>query len=1012
MTNVNVSSSSLWSPFILIEKGDVPSRCELERALQRVACGKACGPDEIPGELLHCAAGEFSLPMFQLLLKMSVRRDEPLLWKGGLQLHLWKGKGSPSICASHRGILVSSVVGKAAHSVLRARCAPEMGRIGTDMQIGGLPRYPVILASHAVRLYQGACSQKSCVIIFLDLRDAFYRLVRPLLSDSSPSDDTLAAIFRTLQLPASAFHSFRDQVCGGSLLTAEGTSEWLRSMLEETLSSTWFHVRQQEGVTRTHLGSRPGDCLADLLFYVTFSDVLRKVQQAVRAQPGKRSIPWCADMFRSVSGVLRSEARECLDLFDVTWMDDLAVLSSFDSAEQALPALSQVAGALVDCCLERGMLPNLSPGKSEAMASLKGTGARSLRSELLSMPDPSAPLCSKHWPTARISLVAHYKHLGGYLHFRGGLRKEVSNRIGQAWGAFLRHKRTIFGHGHVPVTHKVVMFKTLVIPVLLHACGTWPALHEQQHAPLQRAYLNMCRAMLGRHCKEDLLHLGEDRVFALLQLPSLSLWFHFFRLSYLCSFVALAVKPLWALAHAERQWLTAVRSSLCWLWSQIDGGQRYASWEDAWDDWKYDMCHRQRVWKRRLRFALDSATRVEILQDGWQFCRGTALRLLLSAGGVVQAWTEQTRSGRYACGPCQRLFPSRQAWAVHAFKKHGRIREVRKMLDGSHCPICLKQFPANIQLCRHVEYSVHCQRQLRARGFVGVVQPGVGNRKALDGYDFLGVAKQGLGPKLPLASSECHVEDSYRDTRVWQALVDLLFSGVRWMYLGQLFEAYRAAFCSECIDPLVLIDISQQWSEFVCRADVESASLRDVAMHGAVAKWLAENFSVEWLCAEQRERPEQVATYKHSLTGLAMLDFGQVQHFGVVALPADARVGVVCSKRLQAALVADLGSAVVFDLDWCLDHASWCQQVLRGLEVSAFEFLVLCLADLAIDAAVLRAPIKAKPFAAHSRVVACLQAAIGLTVQVWASQRPFAAIWPDLDLPLSAALRRLPGFDY
>ena len=41
------------------------------------------------------------------------------------------------------------------------------------------------------------------------------------------------------------------------------------------------------------------------------------------------------------------------------------------------------------------------------------------------------------------------------------------------------------------------------------------------------------------------------------------------------------------------------------------------------------------VWKRRLRFAVESATRQEVLLEFWQFCGGQVLRCLLAAGGVL-----------------------------------------------------------------------------------------------------------------------------------------------------------------------------------------------------------------------------------------------------------------------------------------------------------------------------------------------------------------------------------------
>ena len=181
--------------------GDVPSRIELERALQRTSAHKACGPDGLPGELLKYGNGCASKPLYQLLLKLSVRQDEAAVMKGGLQYFLWKGKGSQSICEHHRAILVSSVVAKSFHAVLRDRCLPAFESCAAPLQVGGLPKRPVTFAAHAIRLYQGLHRQGNYFLLFLDLRDAFYRVVRAFVSTDCPSDDQIAATFRALQIP-------------------------------------------------------------------------------------------------------------------------------------------------------------------------------------------------------------------------------------------------------------------------------------------------------------------------------------------------------------------------------------------------------------------------------------------------------------------------------------------------------------------------------------------------------------------------------------------------------------------------------------------------------------------------------------------------------------------------------------------------------------------------------------------------------------------------------------------
>ena len=55
----------------------------------------------------------------------------------------------------------------------------------------------------------------------------------------------------------------------------------------------------------------------------------------------------------------------------------------------------------------------------------------------------------------------------------GGLGREVRFRIAQAWDAFNRRKRKLFGSPLVPVADKQLLFETLIVTVLFYGAGTW-----------------------------------------------------------------------------------------------------------------------------------------------------------------------------------------------------------------------------------------------------------------------------------------------------------------------------------------------------------------------------------------------------------------------------------------------------------------------------------------------------------------------------------------------------------
>ena len=395
----------------------------------------------------------------------------------------------------------------------------------------------------------------------------------------------------------------------------------------------------------------------------------------------------------TVCPVTVPEGAAAVALNDVTWMDDLCLMTRCPGPDSVLAALAKIGGRVVDCCIRFGMSPNLGHNKSEALVGVKGCGARRFRREHLNIPDPTFGIESSMWPKARMRIVASYKHLGGILHHAGGLAKEIRARVGQGWTAFQKHRKTIFAHRHVQMREKVVLFQTLVLSTMLHGCGTWGVITRKELAPLSRAYLSMARRILARHFKGDVLHAGEDRILALLELPTLEIWLHFHRLSYLASFVALDVQAMWAMAHFEGAWLGSVRDSLAWLWLQTDNGAFAVNWAAAWEAWRADILCRPRKWKRLLRYAKQTATHAFVLEEGWQQCRGLAFKCYLKAGAYAEGLKDKLEQGTHVCGCCQQVFVSKQAWAVHALEAHGRVKATRLLVSAETCQCVCRSMP-------------------------------------------------------------------------------------------------------------------------------------------------------------------------------------------------------------------------------------------------------------------------------------------------------------------------------
>ena len=259
-----------------IGTGDIITRTGIEASFRGTAPGKSPGLDCIPGELLHFAPGPLARALMPLVLKMCTRLQEPVQWKGGQLFTAFKGKGDQTRCDSHRGLLVSSVLGKAVRAQFRKKLMNSFDAVSSPLQLGGKPGVSCLVGSHAVRLFQQFCRQDKCsyAIIFLDLKEAFYRVLRPAVVGRDLDTGLIQKIMRESGVPEEAIAELINALASRTVMQQAGTSKWLQAALGEMFSATWFQLSGQKDVVETSTGSRPGDSLADATFNLLFAHML------------------------------------------------------------------------------------------------------------------------------------------------------------------------------------------------------------------------------------------------------------------------------------------------------------------------------------------------------------------------------------------------------------------------------------------------------------------------------------------------------------------------------------------------------------------------------------------------------------------------------------------------------------------------------------------------------------------------------------------------------------------
>ncbi|OLQ00794.1 hypothetical protein AK812_SmicGene16487 [Symbiodinium microadriaticum] len=290
---------------------------------------------------------------------------------------------------------------------------------------------------------------------------------------------------------------------------------------------------------------------------VTAEQVLHQVRDELANAGYLARIPWHPDMKNEIFPIAAAPVSE-LSLSDATWMDDLLLFLLAPDSSTLLRTLSFGAASLLDACLQRALVPNLSRGKTEAMVHFCHKGSRQARRHLYGALNGELPLACRLWPEATLRIVPTY-------------------RSAQAWDAFRRRKQKLFGSPLVPVQDKSLLFDSLVATVLFYGSGTWPAVTEGHQRSLTSVLRQMaCQMLRPKFTCAEAWHLGTSQALALAGIPQACTYLHVYRLRYLLSCIRLDTPELWALAHWEREWLSLVRSSIAWL-LDLDGRPTHAT---------------------------------------------------------------------------------------------------------------------------------------------------------------------------------------------------------------------------------------------------------------------------------------------------------------------------------------------------------------------------------------------------------------------------------------------------
>ena len=675
---------------------DIPTLNMIEGAIRSAHRDKAAGPDGLPAEIFKAIPGKASKLLYPLALKLALRIEEPISWKGGYLFSLYKGKGAMSECANHRGILLMDVMGKLTRAGLRKWINDPYLRQGHPMQLGGKPHQQAQFGAQLTRSFlrwRKACN-RSAAVLFVDIASAFYKALREVATGADVSDQDIAKVACRLGIGPEVMPALHDALQGRSAYASLTKSIPRQQALQESLSGTWFTV-DGSTVVATEQGTRPGDSWADVVFNVLLSQVLLKVQQTLEHESLATVVP---GFDRCVCP--QQTPNKQVSLLQVTWADDIALMLSLKSPASVWKDLPRVTQVLVDELQAIGMEISCGPAKTAALVLLRGTGSVPVRRKIFCKPQAELPILTDKQGLT-LPLVPHYKHLGGILSFKGNLDQEIATRYAKARQAYWRAARTVFRPTYISLHIKTQLFKAIVMSVFSWGIGAWPALSIADNRKYTVSYWNLWRLCFKKQQKqasrgEICRHFGCPEPADALQAA---------RARHYLTMLAHAPDPVWSVVHLDADTAAVYRTAIDWVHEALQREQEFAD-RTVQEACRHFCDAKGPSWKAMVKRASERWRLFRLREHKVAEMHRRVLQVLRNSCSGPQ--DQPSQGWQHYCLLRNKGFSKKNAWFLHASVMHAYRTMEGEAVTGTTCWCCAKQYPSTLSLKHHLRYSQAC----------------------------------------------------------------------------------------------------------------------------------------------------------------------------------------------------------------------------------------------------------------------------------------------------------------
>ena len=691
-----------------IELDLLPTIPDLMTIAKKTKNGKATGPNGLPAEIFKIGGAEIMLHLMPLISKAVLYGREPLEWKGGTLVPLYKHKGHPNHASSYRNIFLSDSSAKIYHSWLRKQLQPQWEGSHTAIQHGGKRGFGTDTLHHLLHSHMvwSRANNKSLGLLFLDLRSAFYAVFRGSIFEGATDDRMLILALQHHNVLPEEWHEYRAQIEADHATSSLGPHAAL--LLEDVFHGTHFRMPTIQDPILTTRGTRPGDPIGDIAFNLIFNLIIRQVRQQVLDQ---LPLEWIGDP-QPAANLLSQRPVPAQAYMDMAFVDDAVFAIHTAHAQPLVPYLQVLTSFLFDAARLRGLEVNCDQGKTELLVMHAGPGSRAAKAQLWHENGATIQVVTDT-KCINIRAVHEYKHLGTWVQDKATVTREVRQRITAARQAEGRLHRNLFCKRQIGQATKRTLFKTLVMSKHYYNTHVWARATEKDMAKWEDGM----RSPIAVLCKGRLrgvppYRLHTKDLFGLAEVLPPSDQIHAARLKYTKRILHRAPRILWDLLRDTtdpQSWLPALIESFRWLRTHCPGRQLPVC-EDI---------------NSLLEFvAIDDRfpTRVKAAEHACLAYREQEARAHVWELSVditltkydIPAHDPVQQPVPWTCLQCSKNFANKRALAMHSASVHGYRKKAKFWVLNDECLSCGKKFYTRHRALMHVQAVPTCWSNLQA----------------------------------------------------------------------------------------------------------------------------------------------------------------------------------------------------------------------------------------------------------------------------------------------------------